>query len=75
MNPLVISHSPKQVSALLGLPKSTVLAAIERDELHAIRFNARVYRITATDAALWYASKGGRLKSTTSATPTSPTAP
>jgi excisionase family DNA binding protein len=75
MNPLVITYAPKQVSDLLGLPKSTVLAAIERAELPAIRFNARVYRITALDAAVWYASKGGRLKSTTSATPTSPTAP
>jgi excisionase family DNA binding protein len=75
MNPLVIAYSPKQVSDLLGLPKSTVLAAIERAELPAIRYNARVYRITAIDVAVWYASKGGRLKSTTSANPTAHPAP
>lgn len=71
MKPLVTTYSPQQVSALLGLPKSTVLSAIERGELPAIRWNARVYRITATDAAAWYCTKGGRLKSTTSTTPTS----
>ena len=74
MKPIITTYSPQQVSDLLGLPKSTVLAAIERDELPAIRFNARVYRITATDCAAWFSMKGGRLKSTTPTTPTTPTA-
>jgi excisionase family DNA binding protein len=72
MKPLITTYSPQQVSDLLGLPKSTVLSAIERGELPAIRFNARVYRITAIDAGAWFAAKGGRLKSTTSTTPTTP---
>jgi excisionase family DNA binding protein len=70
MKPLVTTYKPQQAADLLGLPKSTILAAIERGELPAMRFNARVYRITAVDCAAWYASKGGRLKSTTPATPT-----
>ena len=73
MKPLVTTYSPKQVADLLGLPKSTVLAAIERNELAAIRFNQRVYRVAAVDAAAWYATKGGRVKSTTPTTPTTPT--
>jgi excisionase family DNA binding protein len=70
MQPLVKTYSPQQVSDLLGVPKSTVLRAIELDELPALRWNSRVFRITATDAAAWYASKGGRVKSTTPTTPT-----
>jgi excisionase family DNA binding protein len=68
--PLVVSYSPQEAADLLGIPKSTVLTAIERDELPAIRYNARVFRITATDCAAWYASRGGRMKSTTSTSPT-----
>ena len=74
MKPLVTTYSPQQVADLLGLPKSTILAAIERDELPAIKFNARLYRITATDCAAWYAMKGGKLKSTTPPTVTTPQA-
>lgn len=70
MKPLVTTYAPQQVADLLGLPKSSILAAIERDELPAIRINQRVYRVTATDCAIWWATKGGRLKSTTSTTPT-----
>ncbi len=69
MSPIVTTYSPQQAADLLGIPKSTILAAIERDELPAIRWNSRVYRITAIDAALFYASRGGRLRSTTSPTP------
>ena len=73
MKPLVTTYSPQQVADLLGLPKSTVLGAIERNELAAIRFNQRVYRITAVDCSAWYAARGGRVKSTTPTTPTTPT--
>jgi len=75
MKPIVATYKPQQVAELLGLPKSTILAAIERDELPAIRYNRRVYRVTATDAAAWYCMKGGKLKSTTPTTSTSPPAP
>ena len=75
MKPLIITHSPQEVSELLGVPKSTILSAIERNELPAIRWNRRVFRVTAVDCALWYATKGGRLKSTTPTTAaTAPTA-
>lgn len=73
MKPLIQTYSPAQVSDLLGLPKSTILAAIDRGELPAIKFNRRVFRVTATDAAIWYSTKGGRLKSTTCTTATTPT--
>ena len=72
MKPLVQTYAPQQVSDLLGLPKSTILAAIDRGELPAIKFNRRVFRITATDAAIWYSSKGGRLKTTPTTPTTSP---
>lgn len=75
MQPLITTYSPQQVSDLLGVPKSTVLAAIDKGELPAIRWNRRVFRITATDAALWFALHGGRLKSTTSTTATTPPPP
>ena len=73
LKPLVATYSPKQAAALLGFQKSTILAAIDKGELPAIRANARVIRITATDAAAWYAVKGGKLKATpaTSTTPAS----
>lgn len=74
MKPLVTTYSPQQAADLLGLPKSTILAAIDRNELPAIKFNARLYRITATDCAAWFAMKGGRLRSTTPTTPTTPQA-
>jgi excisionase family DNA binding protein len=72
MKPILTTYSPQAVADLLGLPKSTVLAAIEKGELPAIRYNARVIRITAVDSAAWFASKGGRLRSTTSASATTP---
>ena len=72
MKPLVTTYPPQQAADLLGLPKSTILAAIDRGELPAIKINRRVYRITATDCSIWWATKGGRLKSTTSTTPTTP---
>ena len=68
MKPLVKTYSPQEVADQLGMSKATILAAVNAGELPAIRPNQRVIRITATDAALWYASIGGRLKPTTPAT-------
>lgn len=70
MKPLIVTYSPQQAADLLGVPKSTVLAAVKAGELPVIRWNQRVFRVTATDAATWYASRGGRLKSTTPPTAT-----
>ena len=73
MKPLIATYAPSKAAALLGIPKSSILAAVKAGVLPCIRWNRRTFRITATDLAIWYASKGGRLRNST--TCTSPTTP
>lgn len=75
MRTIVETYSPKKTADMLGIPVSTIRAAVHSGELPAIRYNQRVWRITAVDAAAWYATKGGRIRSTTSTTPTTSPAP
>lgn len=56
------TYSPAGVADFLGVSKKTILAAIKSGALPAVRYNGRVYRITATDAAIYYAARGGKLK-------------
>ena len=76
MQPIITTYAPSKAAALLGIPKSSILAAVKTGVLPCIRWNRRTYRITATDLAIWYASKGGRLRNSTTSTTatTSPTA-
>lgn len=70
------TYTPAGVAKFLGVSKKTILAAIKSGALPAVRYNERVIRITATDCAVWYAARGGKLKAgatgTTGTTGTSP---
>ena len=74
MKPLISTYPPAQAAELLGIPKSSILAAIKSGALPCIRYNRRCFRVTAVDLAAWYASAGGRLKHSTTCT-TSTTSP
>ena len=63
MQPIITTYPPAQAAELLGIPKSSILAAVKSGVLPCIRWNRRTFRITATDLAIWYASKGGMLRS------------
>jgi len=65
-------HSPREVAALLGLSTKTVRRAIVSKELPCVIYNRRVWRISAIDAALWYASRGGRVSTKSTSGTTSP---
>ena len=68
MKPLISTYKPAQAAELLGISKLTILSNIKSGALPCIRYNRRCFRITAVDLAAWYATAGGRLKSSTTHT-------
>lgn len=47
------SYSPGECAVACGIPRRTVLRAIRAGELPALRFNARVVRVTRRDLLAW----------------------
>lgn len=67
-------HSPAEAADLLGISVRTIRRAVLAGELPAVRYNRRVWRISAVDCAAWYAVKGGRLSTSGKTITTSPSA-
>ena len=51
------TYRPGEAAAVCGVPVRTVLRAISRAELGAIRYNARVICITHADLLAWRVAK------------------
>jgi excisionase family DNA binding protein len=49
--------APSEVADLLGVSHDTVLRAVARGELPAIRLGARLVRIARTDVDAWLAAR------------------
>lgn len=47
------TYSPGECAVTCGVPTRTILTAIRKGELPAVRFNARVLRIARSDLLAW----------------------
>jgi hypothetical protein len=74
MKPLV-TYSPKSLAAFWGCSTKTILRAIESGDLVAIRLGQKTIRITATDAAAFYAIRSNLSASVPSVTHNTPSKP
>jgi excisionase family DNA binding protein len=64
-------HPPAEAAEILGVSVRTLRRAVAAGELPCVKYNARTWRFSAVDLAIWHISKGGRL-SATGASVTSP---
>ena len=54
-------HSPADLAALWGVSRKTVLRAIRRGDLPAVRVGPQCIRVTPVDAAAFYAARSSGL--------------
>lgn len=64
MKTSIETYSPKTLSAAIGIPRRTILAAIKSGKLECAKANSRFFVIHSKAAAKWFNSLSNRHNST-----------